>query len=198
MKTFFCYVFIVLLGTASLYVGISGWVVADLEARLERQVRENKGRNEAVIFQGVKFADAASARQAAEEDKINHYFRWVYQVPEGLPILLTSLAFGVVGGIGTIVHKLAGGGDVTAPMLVFKPLFGGLIGLMVFGMATVAPKVVVESAEGVRPVALIFLCLFGGTFSNHVFQWVEEKTKMLFPLGGKKIPRTDPAEGHST
>jgi hypothetical protein len=173
--------YIVFMGAFALYVGISGWVLADFEARMERQVRENKG-DTSVIFEGVSFANAASARQAAEEDKISRYFRWVFMVPPGLPLFLTSLAFGVVGGIANIAHKLAGSLFVPTKMLVFKPLFGGVVGLMIFGLATAAPKLVVESADGVRPIAVMFLCLLGGTFSNHVYAWVEEKTKALFPL----------------
>lgn len=228
----FGYVFVFLVGTFALYVGISGWVVADFEARLEKQKRDNppaaqpsppstpaadqakggaepakptgdaakdgakprenalaaptsepKSEQTEVLYMGISFANEIVARQFAEENKINRYFRWVYQVPPGLPILLTALAFGFLGGIANIAHKLAGSEPVPGLMMVFKPLFGGVVGLMVFGLCTALPKLMVESADGVRPVTMIFLCLFGGTFSNHVFAWVEEKTKMLFPLG---------------
>jgi hypothetical protein len=215
MKSF-GYVFVFLVGTVALYVGISGWVVADFEARLEKQKREDpvparpsapvgdpvkpgaeeaaqgdaKSRSSEVIYQGISFDNEIDARQAAEGERINRCFRWVYQVPVGLPILLTSLAFGFLGGIANIAHKLAGSEAVSGLMMVFKPLFGGVIGLMVFGLCTALPKLMVESADGVRPVTMIFLCLFGGTFSNHVFAWVEEKTKMFFPLGasGPAVP----------
>ena len=176
-------VIILLMGSLALYVGISGWVVADFEARMERQVRAQKAGETTVVYEGVTFADVASAREVAEQDKITRYFRWVFMVPPGLPILLTSLAFGVLGGIANVVHKLAGSLPVPSKQLVFKPLFGGIIGLMVFGIASTAPKLIVETAEGVRPLSLMFLCLFAGTFSNHVFAWVEEKTKSVFPLG---------------
>lgn len=192
MKTTFFYAFAIVMGTLALYVGISGWVVADFDARLERQVREQKGEVKEVIYQGISFKDVASARQVAEQDKITSYFRWVYQVPPGLPLLLTSLAFGFVGGIANLLHKLAGSETVPGPMLLFKPLYGGIIGLMVFGISTTAPKLIVESAEGVRPLSLMFLCLFAGTFANHVYTWVEEKTKMLFPLGNP-APTTKPS-----
>lgn len=238
MKTHtLCYAGIILLGAGSLYVGLSGWVVAEFESRIEQQLREKPQRTEPptapakpapvvagdgkddakakaavqadettpskegvksknnvrtetvgpsesrVIYQGVSFTNIASARQFAEESKINRYFRWVYRVPPGLPILLTAIAFGVMGGIANIVHKLAGSEPVNPLMMIFKPLFGGVVGLMVFGLATAMPKLIVESAEGVRPLTLIFLCLFAGTFSNHVYAWVEEKTKFIFPLG---------------
>jgi len=190
MHTKLCYTIAIVMGTFALYVGISGWVVADFEARMDRQVTEQKGDVKEVIYRGISFKNVVIARQVIEQDMIMRYFRWVFEVPPGLPLLLTALAFGFVGGIANILHKLAGSERVPGPMLLFKPLYGGIIGLMVFGISTTAPKLIVESAEGVRPLALMFLCLFAGTFANHVYTWVEEKTKLLFPLSNPAAPGT--------
>lgn len=187
MKLFMSYAVMLLLGVSMLYVGISGYIVLEFEARVEREKRNDPSPTpqKPIIYNGEAFGDLLSARRAQEQDKINEYFEWVFKVPPALPVLLTSLAFGILGGVAAVVQGLVNAQHVAFIPMLLRPVLGGLIGLMVFGIAITAPKLIVESAEGVRPLALIFLCLFAGTFSDHVYRWVEEKTKSMFPLEPK-------------
>jgi hypothetical protein len=104
--------------------------------------------------------------------------------------MITAISFGILGGIANVLHKAIKGFPQTNQRLVFKPLFGAFIGLMVLGITYVLPAILTVNEDSVRPIALAFLCLYAGAFSNHVYVWLEEKIKTLFTLEKESSPDT--------
>jgi hypothetical protein len=109
-------------------------------------------------------------------------FAWTYNLPASLPLFITAIAFGILGGIANVVYKAIGGEVQTTQRLVLKPLFGGFIGLMILGISYVLPAVLTVNEDKVRPISLAFLCLYAGAFSNHVYLWLEDKIKSVFSM----------------
>lgn len=172
-----CRVFLVLSGPLVLYVAVSSWLVIDLDAKIAADHIPATG---SYYVGGIEFKSELAARTALTERSIGRYFGWIYALPLNLPILLAALSFGHLGGMAALLRELANDLPVSCRRLICLPFFGAMVGLMVFGAATIAPQLVFNSAEGVRPLSLVFLCLLGGVFSEAVFKWAEEKTTAFF------------------
>lgn len=175
-------VFVVVLGLVSMYFACAGWVIANLDKEIVTSSKQADGQGTNVVYQGIAFADIYEARKAIEQEKVSTWFSWVYDVPASLPLLITAISFGILGGIANVIHKAIGGEQQSNPRIALKPLFGGGIGMMVLGITYVLPAALTVDNGHVRPVSLAFLSLYGGAFSNHVFLWLEEKIKTVFAL----------------
>lgn len=175
-------VVVVILGIVSMYLAAAGWVIANLDTKISTETKKSNSTEEGVVYQGVSFANIYEARLAIEREKVTTIFQWVYGIPASLPLLMTALSFGFLGGISNVIYKAIGGEVQTNQRVLLKPFFGGFIGLMVLGITYVLPAVLMANGDSVRPISLAFLCLYAGAFSNHVYLWLEEKIKSIFAL----------------
>jgi hypothetical protein len=186
--------FATLLGIASGYFSAAGWVIANLDNEVSEKTDESGKKSGEVVYQGISFSSIYDARAAIDKDQITSLFKWTYNLPASLPLFITALSFGILGGIANVIYKAIGGEVQTNQRVVLKPLFGGLIGLMVLGMTYVLPAVLTVDNSKVRPVSLAFLSMYAGAFSTHVYLWLEEKIKTLFALDKKEDSNAPPEE----
>jgi len=178
-------IFAVLLGIAGAYFSAAGWVIANLDDEISTPSDKTE-QGGAVVYKGVSFSSIYDAREAIEKDNVNNLFKWTYDIPASLPLLIMAVAFGILGGVTNVIYKAIGGEIQTNSRVSLKPLFGGLMGMMVLGITFVLPALLTVDNGKVRPVALAFLCMYAGAFSNHVYLWLEEKIKTLFALEKKE------------
>src|SRR5882724_4965879 len=114
-------VFVVVFGIVSLYLSAAGWVIANLDTKISTDTKKSKGTEEGVVYQGISFANIYEARLAIEREKVTTIFRWVYDIPASLPLLMTALSFGILGGISNVIYKAIGGEIQTNQRVLLKP-----------------------------------------------------------------------------
>jgi hypothetical protein len=172
-------IFILITGIA-LYSAAAGWVNAELIAAL----KENRASevSKPVIFKDIQFVneDALKRYQAASVEK--EWFPWMLDLPEPVALLVTALSFGLLGGV---VRTLFDSIKNNVPLS--KSSFGilllsALMGLLMLGASYVIPAALTISETNVRPVALLFLCLIGGVFYDHMFSWLKKQFEKVFEI----------------
>jgi hypothetical protein len=174
--------FAFIVALAASYVAICTWVVANLDAAIalnEKQTNQS-GAGE-VVYQGIAFSNIYEAREAVEQDNVASCFSWAYKLPASLPLILAALSFGILGGVGNVMYKAIGSRKQSDVAIALTPLFGAILGLMVFGVTYLLPAVLtVDNNMTTRPISVVFLALYAGVFSNHVYNWIEEQAVKKF------------------
>jgi hypothetical protein len=175
-------IFAAALGLLSLYMAMAGWVVAEFDTATAEAGASNSHGEKEYFYHGHSFANRAEALAFIDDQKVAEFFGWVYSVPESLPLLIASFFFGVLGGITSVLFAASGSEPISNRFIVFKPLFGGTIGLLVLGVVKIVPAALTKEANATRPIAVVFLCLFAGAFSDHVHLWVKQNVEEIFKI----------------
>ena len=101
MKQFFLSLILLLITGLALYSAAAGWVNSELTAAL----KENKASEVAkpVIFKDIQFVneDALKRYQAASAEK--QWFPWMVDLPQPIALLVTSISFGLLGGVFSVL-----------------------------------------------------------------------------------------------
>lgn len=113
--------------------------------------------------------------------------------------MLTSISFGIVGALteqikrivvykrrrtralrnGKKVHYMYILEDVS---ILYRPLFGGLVGFMALGVTSLIPMLLQTKTEFniIRPTALLFFCFFSGLMSDEIYEWLTGIVRTFF------------------
>lgn len=173
-----------------LYFGIGGWAKMDLEQ--EKKVTNNKllKNDQAVIYQGISFKSYRDLQAALENEelieekvKIYKYFPWIFYLPSFVGFVITAGAFGALGGVTNILKQIAiDNVKLEDSKVMSTPIFGFLVGLLMLGISYVFPSALTFDKADVKPTSLLFLCMFGGIFSGHIYNWLENFIKSILPI----------------
>jgi len=177
--------YVIVLGRllASGYLCAAGWVGSKtLQNTSVPGQRESDGEANYYEFEGLTFADEASLKEFLQERTSGSWFPWVFSLPRELAPLLASMAFGLLGGAARLLRKLSIAGAGPTPAELFTaPLFGALIGLLLYFLALLLPAIFTSGKNPGRPETLAGLSLFGGVFSEQAYKWIEDQVVKLFP-----------------
>jgi hypothetical protein len=162
----------------ALYCATAGWINAELHAAL----KENKATavSQPVIYHGIQFVNEDALKRYEQAAAAKEWFPWMVNLPQPLALFLTTISFGVVGGVIRVVfdslHTKVGLDGSS-----FGRIFlAGLTGILVLGISYVIPAALTFSEVTLRPVALLFLCLIGGIFYDHLIAWVKTQLGKIF------------------
>src|SRR5262249_6921102 len=142
------------------------------------------------IYRGVSYADRAEALAAMREDELNTMFPWIVRTPAPLAMIVLAMAFGFLGGSARIVKEMTLAGQRFDGLRTWLTAHhGAAVGLPLLGLSVLVPAALAPGIKTVRPVALLFLCFFGGMFSDHFDAWLLAQISRIFPIkprGGRK------------
>lgn len=181
----------------SLYFGILGWAAMDIDAVVARSA-EASGSAQAGTPSEYQLAGTPMTFRSLQD--LSDYTRettlqdfgttvgspgaFYLGMPRSAAILLATFAFGVLGGTTRQVRDLA---LLDRPFQTVRPfsfpLFGGLMGMVLFIITFIAPSIVM-SADGSPPraTAVLALSLIGGLFADKVILLVEELVQRVIQI----------------
>jgi hypothetical protein len=165
-----------------LYVGVAGWTTASrLPAILGVTTDGSGSSNSYFEYDGLSFRDRESLTAFLRDQRFAGLFSWTFDLPSQILALLTSLAWGIAGGATRLVKNLSFDNAAISDLPVFLgPVFGGLLGLMVWLMSLLAPALLVTGETTARPETLVVLSFFGGMFSEDAYEWVRKRVRKMF------------------
>lgn len=174
---------------AGAYLGAAGWARAEVEEAMEVAPTAPAGQ---VVCDGIEFASYRDCVIYYREQELMGLFPWVSGIPYLFGLILLGFGFGALGGTLRVFA------DVTVrhrtPRLLDAfdtPLFGGLLGILILGVSVLVPAALTVSEAVMRPTALLFLTMLGGTFSDQVYAWVEGHALSLFPDKKRPLPEKE-------
>ena len=172
---------LILVGCASLYVGLSGWAKINFDQSLTQKDVVDSKTSESVDYDNINFKNLAALRREREVERIRSFSPWIESLPEPLSFVLASLSFGCLGGVLAAFRKILvqrGAIDLSLLGLAFLSSFNGLL---VLGISYVVPAALTANKVEIRPLTLLFLSLFAGLFSDYFFEWADKRVRALFP-----------------
>lgn len=113
--------------------------------------------------------------------------------------MLTSISFGIVGTLTEQIkrivvykrrrtHALRNGQKIHYMYILedvsvlYRPLFGGLVGFMALGVTSLIPMLLQTNTEFniIRPTTLLFFCFFSGLMSDEIYEWLTNMVRTFF------------------
>jgi hypothetical protein len=162
---------------AAAYLGAGGWIAGKTFESSTAPGRPG----EYVEFDGISFDSTSSMLAYIRDTQRSQLFPWIFAVPQEIMPLITALAFGLLGGTANIVKKVARDRiSIEAAPIVATPVFGALIGLMLFLISLVVPAVFISGPAMTRTETLAGISFFGGAFAEIAFPWLEKQIRGLF------------------
>ena len=120
-------------------------------------------------------------------------------VSKSVIFILTAVSFGIIGAITEQIKRVAvtrrerrrmvqAGQDTPCACILddisilYRPLFGGLVGFMALGVTSLIPMLLKNTPETtvIRPTALLFFCFFSGLMSDEIYKWVTDLVLTAF------------------
>lgn len=172
---------------AGAYVGGAGWARAEIEEEMTISPTAPAGQ---VVCDGIEFATYRDCMVYYRERELMSLFPWASGTPYLFGLILLGFGFGALGGTLRVFASATVRREQLTKLQSFDtPLFGGLLGVLILGISVLVPAALTVNETVMRPTALLFLTMLGGTFSDQVYAWVEGHALSLFP---KKKPGPDP------
>jgi hypothetical protein len=167
------------------YVGVSGWLgCKSLEGAT---VSSGPSAGTAVLYHGISFQNESELNGFLSEESEARWSPWLYNLPGDLWPLIASLGLGLVGGAARLLKNCAmDKASLDTLPLYSGPLFGAVLGVLLFYLALLVPTVMVIGGNRVRASSLAAFSLFGGVFSEQTFAWLEKQYKDVLSKFGKK------------
>ncbi|ALI98923.1 hypothetical protein [Rufibacter tibetensis] len=156
-----------------LYFGIGGLAQINLESTLQSLQRDkDKLMKEKVNaeYRGIYIDNKYELKYYLEVKSVRKIFPWTYDIPRFIGLIITAFSFGLLGALIGLIKDIA---ILNKPLNGLKywsiPILGILTGLIVLGLSYTIPTVLTTNEANIRSTSLVFLCLFGGIYTEIFF-----------------------------
>jgi hypothetical protein len=170
---------------AGLYVGIGGISRISVDETMET-IDKDKDQLQKdsinIIQDGITFTSKYDLKIYLEYSNLQNYFPWAIQLTTFSCFLLTSMSFGLLGSfINVLIDICHAKVKIEESNYISKPLIGMLTGLVVLGLSYLIPTLIVKGSSEIKPLSLMFLCLFCGIYSNKFYEKLAASFDKFFP-----------------
>ncbi len=161
----------------ALYVGSAGWVAC----KALENISVGSDSEHYVEYEGISFENKESLQEFLHDSKGAKLFPWIFAIPQELAPLITSVAFGLLGGVAGLLKKITiDSSPVSSLPVIACPAFGALVGVMLFFLSFLLPAIFIAGRNPGRTETLVGVSLFGGLFSEASYIWIDKQIKKLF------------------
>jgi len=162
---------LIILSVIGFYFGIGGCLPEENRNEVSKTHDFNDTRP--VIIGKVSYRNAAEYLLAQENDRSAIIFPWVDALPSFVANVITACSFGMLGGIISIIKRVALLKENLSDINCFAiPVLGFFTGLVVLGLNYIIPTILVSGNTQIRPISLLFLCLFAGVYANEFYSFL--------------------------
>lgn len=165
------------------YAGVAGYVACKAV-----ESTATSAADESVEYHGLNFENGENLQQFLHDSEVAKLFPWIFAVPQECVPLITSAAFGLLGGAIVTLKKLAIDQLRIPSSSVFTlPVFGAVVGMMLYFLSFLLPAIFISGRSPTRPESLVGLSCLGGAFSEQAFRWMKEQVEgKIFPSKAPK------------
>ena len=164
--------FLSICALSSLYFGIGG----SLKTENYNEVGKNHNFNDTTQVtdtDNVVYKNYAEMLLHHEDSQALNIFPWIIYLPDFVATIITACFFGMLGGVILVIKKIAIYNEAIESInFVSLPILGFFTGLVVLGINYIIPTILVSGDTKIRPITLLFLCLFAGMFSNDFYSFL--------------------------
>lgn len=163
--------YLTLLTIVSFYFGLGGCLPSENKAEVSKVADFNSTKS--VKHGVIEYTNEAQYLLFQENSKSAIIFPWIDALPSFVADIITACSFGILGGIISIVKRVALLKENLLDLSVFSiPILGFFTGLVVLGLNYIIPTILVSGNTQIRPITLLFLCLFAGMYSEQFYAFL--------------------------
>lgn len=161
--------------------GISRISVDDVTETIDKQKDALKKDTIDVVLNDVTIQNKYQLKYILEYSNLENYFPWAIQLTTFSSFLVTSMSFGLLGSIINILIQIVFSSvKIEDSNYISKPLLGLLTGIVVLGLSYILPTLIIKGSAEIRPLSLMFLCLFCGIYSDKFYEKMSKSFDKLF------------------
>jgi len=165
-------VFIIILSFISSYIALYGWVGIDLNAAIEKS--RATPTKEPVIYKGINYESEDVVKIIMRYEIAEYIFPFIYKIPNPICLFFAAIAFGYLGGLIKVLYDIIRINKGISCKTLCSLAMSSLSGLLILGISYVIPSALTASDITLRPLTLLFLCLFSGLFSEQTVSWLQK------------------------
>jgi hypothetical protein len=169
---------------AGLYFGIGGISrisVDEVTESIDKQKDALKKDTINIKLDGVDIENKYQLKYILEYSNLENYFPWAIQLTTFSSFLVTSMSFGLLGAmINILIQIVFSASKIEDSNYVSKPLLGLLTGIVVLGLSYIIPTLIVKGNAEIKPLSLMFLCLFCGIYSDKFYEKMSNSFDKFF------------------
>jgi hypothetical protein len=167
------------------FLGIGGLSKLSVDETLEniqkRQTELMAKKFPPIDVEGVTIDNEYDYQIFNENKGIETYFKWTVLLPRFTALIITAMSFGLLGAVVALVRQLSiNGKNILEVKYLSLPILGILTGLVVLGLSYLLPTLITKGANEIRPITLMFLCLFCGICTDNFYKKIESSFDKLF------------------
>ncbi len=167
-----------------LYFGIGGIArikLDETQQELESDKEQLQKDTVNVRYEGIDLETKYELKYYLEVRSIENYFPWAVRLSSFVAMLLTAFSFSLLGAVIGIIKEVALKNIPVAETKYWSlPLLGLLSGLVILGLSYLLPTLLIKNGTEIRPLTLMFLCLFGGIFITSFYEKLSQYFNKLF------------------
>ncbi|MDB5005665.1 MAG: hypothetical protein JWP45_58 [Mucilaginibacter sp.] len=171
---------------AGVIIGVGGLTKLSSDETLEKLDR-NKSDLIKKTFPAIKtekgatIGDEYTLAVYNEQQGLETYFKWTVILPQFTAEIITAMSFGLPGALVNVLKDLAiKRKSLLEVSCITMPILGLLTGIVVLGLSYLLPTVLTKDAGEIRPMTLMFLCLFCGISTQKFYDKIESFFDKLF------------------
>ncbi|MDB5088959.1 MAG: hypothetical protein JWR09_2953 [Mucilaginibacter sp.] len=178
--------FIIVWLIVGLFFGIGGLTKLNSDETLDNIQKKEvellaKNFNPPLNVDGVTISNEYLYQIYNERHGLEKYFVWTVTLPKFTALCITAMSFGLLGALVAIIRQLSlAGKTIVEVQYISLPLLGILTGLVVLGISYLLPTLITKGTNEIRPITLMFLCLFCGICSDNFYKKIENSFDKLF------------------
>jgi len=167
----------------SIYFGVAGYTRLKIDELI--YLGQQTENTKSVMLGNLSFKNKHFLEAYREEIKAAKFFPTYFnEFPNLLVLLITSCSFGILGALTAQVKMIALEDSAVENLkIVSFPILGALIGIIISGLVTLVPTILVSGNAEIKPISIIFLCFFGGLYNKKFFLWLNNVFGNLFRKG---------------
>ncbi len=169
---------------SGLYFGVGGIARANLDETLQMLEKEKETLKKDTInitYHDLTFTNKYELKYFLEAESLEKTFPWAIRISSFVGLILTAFSFGLLGSLIFLIKEVTFEKKTIQEVRIWSmPILGMLTGLVVFGLSYLLPTVLIKSDNELRPITLMFLCLFGGMYSQKFYEKISEYFNKIF------------------
>lgn len=163
------------------YFGTAGYTKLKIDELIN--LGKTKTDSKPVLRGKISFKNSFYLAAYEEELKASKFFPGIFlSTPNILVLLITACSFGILGALTYLTKEIAiNNATIESMKVISVPMLGALTGIIMSGLATLVPSILVSGETELKPLSLVFLCFFGGLYNSRFFAWLNDTIGNLFP-----------------
>lgn len=169
------------LSVGAAYVGVGTYLAVKAIETIDVTISSSG----AAEYEKIPFRDAGEVMRFRRQEKLGQSFPWAASMPVELLQFAMATAFGLLGGVAAVLKRIVmDKRPIGTTPFIGRPLFGMVVGLMLFALSYVIPSILTTGRSPLRAEAVLGFALLGGLFAEDTYLFVQKKTNQFFKKKG--------------